>query len=218
LRAKTVLYPNSLFREDENMASLHCNAQTRTDAPRPPGPQDNCAAAVTAPSVLGQIEACIPLLRRYALALLHDRDAADELVRDCLVQALDTLHRRLDDADVRTWLFATMHGLFMRRSRRRRPGLSFAGRTPDEASASTDNRSGAREDGAHSPELLCGLKHLPDEQRSAVLLVSVEDLTYAAAATVLGMPAAMMMSCLARGRERLRQFTSLNARPALRGI
>jgi RNA polymerase sigma-70 factor (ECF subfamily) len=172
---------------------------------------------VTAPGVLGQIEACIPSLRRYALALLHDRDAADGLVRDCLVQSLDTLHRRLDDADVRTWLFATMHNLFMSRPRRRRFGLPFEGRAPGEDDAA-DSCSVSGEDGRDAPELLHGLKRLPDEQRSAVLLVSVEDLSYADAATVLGMPAAMMMSCLARGRERLRQFTSMDARPALRGI
>jgi RNA polymerase sigma factor (sigma-70 family) len=173
---------------------------------------------VTAPSVLGQIEACIPSLRRYALALLHDRDAADDLVRDCLVQALDTLHRRLDDADVRTWLFASMHNLFMIRSRRRRSGMPFEGRAPDENDAVADSRGVSGEDGPQGHELLRGLKRLPDEQRSAVLLVSVEDLSYAEAARALGMPAAMMMSCLARGRERLRQFTSLDARPALRGI
>ena len=51
--------------------------------------------------VLTHIENCIPALRRYAAALLHNRQDADDLVQDCLVRALDKLHTRRDDADVR---------------------------------------------------------------------------------------------------------------------
>ncbi len=51
--------------------------------------------------VLTRIEAFIPALRRYAATLLHNRQDADDLVQDCLVRALDKLHTRRDDADVR---------------------------------------------------------------------------------------------------------------------
>jgi RNA polymerase sigma-70 factor (ECF subfamily) len=65
-----------------------------------------------------------------------------------------------------------------------------------------------------------GLNRLPVEQRSVILLVSVEDLSYAEAASVLGIPVGTVMSRLARGRERLRQYTEegLEARPALRRV
>jgi RNA polymerase sigma-70 factor (ECF subfamily) len=176
------------------------------EGPRPSGGQGNAAGA--GPTVLDQIEACVPSLRRYAVALLHQRDAADGLVRDCLIRALDMLHSRNDDADVKTWLFATMHNLFMSQSRRRRFRLPLGGRALDEGDETADSRGPFGEDVLRQPELLHYLKHLPDEQRSAVLLISVEDLSYAEAATVLGMPPAMMMSCLARGRERLRQLAN----------
>jgi RNA polymerase sigma-70 factor (ECF subfamily) len=187
------------------MASLHWNADTGTEGSRPQGGRGNTAEA--APTALGQIEACIPSLRRYAAALVHQRDAADGLVRECIIRALDMLHSRNDDADVKTWLFAMMHNLFMSQSRRRRFSLPFGNRAVDEGDTA-DGRGSFHEDGHRQPELLQHLKHLPDEQRSAVLLISVEDLSYAEAATVLGMPAAMMMSCLARGRERLRQLAN----------
>ena len=173
-------------------------------------------AGVTAPTALGQIEACVPSLRRYAVALLCDRDAADDLVRECLVRALDMLHSRRDDADVRTWLFTTMHHLCVTRMRRRRYGPRRE--SPDEEHEAAHNQFPSQEDGLQRPDLLRGLDRLSDEQRGALLLVTVEDFSYAEAATVLGMPSGMMMSCLARGRERLRQFTSTDTRPALREV
>ena len=54
--------------------------------------------------------------------------------------------------------------------------------------------------------------------RTTVLLVSVEDLSYAEAAAVLGVPLGTVMSRLARGRERLRQLANTEQRPALRRV
>ena len=45
---------------------------------------------------------------------------------------------------------------------------------------------------------------LSEEQRSVVLLVGVEGLTYAETAAVLEVPVGTVMSRLARGRNRLR--------------
>lgn len=198
------------------MLNLRRKTETTRPVPRSRRHAGDGKAAVTAPTVLGQIEASIPSLRRYAVALLRDRDAADELVRDCLVRALDMLHARRDDADVRAWLFASMHNLFVSRSRRRRFGLLRE--ASDEGREAPHSQYASQEDGQELPEVLRGLDRLPDEQRTALLLVAVEDLSYAEAATVLGMPAGMMMSCLARGRERLRQFTSTDSRPTLREV
>ena len=85
---------------------------------------------MTGSGVLTRIEACIPALRRYAAALLRNRDDADDLVHDCLVRALDKLHTRRDDADVRAWLFAIMHNLFI--SQLRRAKARPAGESLDE--------------------------------------------------------------------------------------
>ena len=70
--------------------------------------------------MLTKIEDCIPALRRYALAVLPDRQDADDLVHDCLVRGLDKLHTRRDDGDIRAWLFAIMHNLYVTRWRRAR--------------------------------------------------------------------------------------------------
>lgn len=43
-------------------------------------------------TVLEDIEASIPAPRRYALALMCDHDRADDLVQDCLEQAVAKRH------------------------------------------------------------------------------------------------------------------------------
>jgi RNA polymerase sigma-70 factor (ECF subfamily) len=199
------------------MSILQCDAETATKmrwASRQQG--GNGKAAATVPSVLRQIEACIPALRRYAVALLHTRGEADELVRDCLERALDMLPTRPDAIDVRAWLFGTMHSLFMGRKRRRR------GRLPmdmlDATGEADQSRRPDQEDGLKCCDLLRGLEHLPGELRSAVLLVSVEDLSYADVGRVLGMSARTAISNLARGRERLRQYTHSGGCPAQRRV
>jgi RNA polymerase sigma-70 factor (ECF subfamily) len=68
-------------------------------------------------------------------------------------------------------------------------------------------------------DLLRGLDQLPVEQRTVILLVSVEDLSYAEAANVLGIPIGTVMPRVALGRERLRQLTDEGeVRPPLRRI
>jgi RNA polymerase sigma-70 factor (ECF subfamily) len=76
-----------------------------------------------------------------------------------------------------------------------------------------------QESGLQWRDLIRGLNALPVEQRSVILLVSVEDLSYADAAHVLGIPIGTVMSRLARGRERLRQLTEEDeVRPVLRRV
>jgi RNA polymerase sigma-70 factor, ECF subfamily len=167
-------------------------------------------------SVLTLIEDSIPALRRYAWALLRDRDDADDLVHDCLLRALDKLHTRRDDADVRAWLFTIMHNLFVSQYRRRK--ARPASESLDESHEASASLRPDQEDRLHWRDMLRGLARLPEEQRSVVLLVSVEDLSYAETAAVLGVPIGTVMSRLARGRERLRTYTDTEARPPLRRV
>jgi DNA-directed RNA polymerase specialized sigma24 family protein len=69
--------------------------------------------------IVGHIEPRIPALRRYAGSLLRDRQEVDDLVDDCLVRALDRLHTRQSEAEIRPWLFAIMHNVFVDRTRQK---------------------------------------------------------------------------------------------------
>jgi RNA polymerase sigma-70 factor (ECF subfamily) len=51
-----------------------------------------------------------------------------------------------------------------------------------------------------------GLARLAPEQREVVLLVALEDMSYADVSRALGIPIGTVMSRLSRGRERLRRL------------
>ena len=55
-------------------------------------------------------------------------------------------------------------------------------------------------------DLESALRLLPDEQREVLLLVALEEMSYADIAAALGIPLGTVMSRLSRGRERLRMI------------
>jgi len=152
--------------------------------------------------ILAAVEPLIPSLRRYARALLRDRAAADDLVHDCLERTISRWHQRRAGGDARTWVFAILHNLAMSRLRqaaRRGPHLELAA-----ASDAALARPAAHDAGLAHAELLRALAELPADQRSVLLLVGVEELSYADAARVLDVPIGTVMSRLSRAREKLR--------------
>ncbi len=167
--------------------------------------------------VLSSVEDYVPSLRRYACALLNSPQDADDLVHDTLVRALNKLHTLRRDAEVRPWLFAIMHNLFVSQTRKSRICL-WTGRLDKVDEAALSAQAG-QEHSLHWADLVGALKRLPVEQRTVVLLVSVEDMSYADVSRVLGVPIGTIMSRLSRGRERLRQLTEeTKTRPCLRRV
>jgi RNA polymerase sigma-70 factor, ECF subfamily len=55
----------------------------------------------------------IPHLHRYALALLRNTDAADDLVQDCLERALRKQQLWRRQGSMRSWLFRMLYNVFL---------------------------------------------------------------------------------------------------------
>jgi RNA polymerase sigma-70 factor (ECF subfamily) len=147
------------------------------------------------------IEPLIPALRRYARSLLRDASAADDLVQDCLERAISRWHQRRQDGNVRAWVFSILHNLAINRQKQRsRRGQHLS---LDEVTGEHFAYPATQESTILYQELLRALDELPYEQRSVLLLVSVEDLSYADAAQVLSIPIGTVMSRLSRARDRL---------------
>jgi len=142
----------------------------------------------------------IPRLRRYARALTGNRDAADDLVQDTLERALSRSALFRPGGDARPWLFAIMHNIFVNQVRsaaaRKTTTLEPGGPEPAMQDSS--------QDGLAMRDIQRALELVPDEQREVMLLVALEDFSYAEAARVIGVPVGTVMSRLSRGRERLR--------------
>lgn len=141
----------------------------------------------------------LPRLRRYARAMLHDRAAADDLVQDTLERAWSRLAQWRAGSDLRAWLFSIMHNL--RVDQLRRPSLPTD--SIDDAAHEVATRP-TQTDKLEVMDIAAALQLLPDEQREILLLVALEEMSYAEISASLNIPLGTVMSRLSRGRERLR--------------
>lgn len=147
------------------------------------------------------LEPEIPRLRRYAYALTRNSEAADDLVQDTLERAISRWHSRRREGSLRPWLFTIERNIFLGSIRQnRRRGEHVAAEVLEQIPATDSMHDQAA--GAH--DVLAALDTLPEEQRSVLLLVVVEDLSYEEAARALGIPLGTIMSRLSRAREKMR--------------
>ncbi len=164
------------------------------------------------------LEPQIPALRRYAFALTRDHAAADDLVQDTLERAISRWLLRAGDAELRAWLFAILHNLFIdgKRSHRRRPLHDTFDDETDQAGIPA-----TQETTLIGRDMLAQFGALSQEHQAVLFLVGVEGLAYASVARVLGVPLGTVMSRLSRAREQFRRLLDgerAHSRPDLRRV
>lgn len=145
------------------------------------------------------IVAEIPRLRRYARALTGHGDSADDLVQDTLERALDKWHFWQSARALRPWLFSIMHNLHVDHYRREQL-IDYCNN--DELPELPQRAEQA--DRLELGDLDHALSLLPLEQREVLLLVVLEELSYADVAKALALPTGTVMSRLSRARARLK--------------
>ena len=147
-----------------------------------------------------QIVEQLPGLRRYARALTGDAWAADDLVQDTLERASRKWLLWRSGSDLRAWLFALMHNLYLNQRR----GLLAVQALDEQSLAMLAGADGVACDVAIDLDRC--LQRLPAEQRAVLLLVTLEDMAYADVARVLDIPMGTVMSRLSRARRRMREM------------
>lgn len=126
--------------------------------------------ADTLTGIREDIVAEVPRLRRYALSLLRDAVAADDLVHDCLERGLSRIHLFQPGTNLRAWLFTIMHNLHINavlKARRAPP----AGTSDDAAESHRSAIPPAQGDGLLVRDLERALDKLSLDQKAVVLKV-----------------------------------------------
>ena len=149
----------------------------------------------------GLIAREIPHLHRYALTLMRNPDAADDLVQDCLERALRKRQLWQQQGSMRSWLFRMLYNVFLNTRHTRRRDRQVV---PLETIAPTMTASPRQETYIEYRTIAQALDRLPEQQSTAIMLIALEGLAYNEAAWILGVPVGTLRSRLSRGRETLR--------------
>jgi RNA polymerase sigma-70 factor (ECF subfamily) len=140
-----------------------------------------------------------PRLRRFASGLTGSLDEADDLVQAVYERAVERHLQWQPGTHFHSWVFKIAHSMWISRQRhasvRRGAGDAI---DPDTLVGADGERA------AHARLALGDMRRLvaglPAEQRSALMLVAVDGLSYGDAAGILGVPAGTVASRVARAR------------------
>jgi RNA polymerase sigma-70 factor (ECF subfamily) len=174
-----------------------------------PGMDDR---ALVAAHVAGDPDAFTELVRRHrdrmwavALRTAGDPEEAADALQDALISAYRNAASYRGEAAVTTWLHRVVVNACLDRMRRRkaRPSVPLMDDDPDSGARAVPDPRDDMDRLELRMEIDKALRALPVDQRSAIVLVDVEGLSVAEAATLLGVPEGTVKSRCSRGRARL---------------
>lgn len=143
----------------------------------------------------------MPLLQGWARRRTQSADAANDLLQDTLVRALQARNGFSDGTNLRAWLFMIMRNLAAdegRRRTRRGPHLPLEETTlPLSVRPRQDSDLAMR-------DLQRAFSGLTEEQQELLLRVAAGDETYLELAETYGIAIGTVKSRVARARDRLR--------------
>lgn len=161
----------------------------------------------------------LPAVARYAHALARDVALAEDLVQDTYLLAAENWHTFVPGSECRAWLFTICRNRFLRLRKREERQEPVEDATL-ESLASVRGHRAARESGlehAFERQEVLEAVHdaiaaLPEPFREVAILVDLNDLTYDAAADILGVPVGTVRSRLFRARRVLQEQLLAHAR------
>lgn len=148
--------------------------------------------------------AAIPTLRASALSLCGQPDKADDLVQQALVKAWHHIDSFEPGTNMAAWLYTIMRNEFYTEFRKRRHEVQ------ESVSALSARLSGSASQDRHMDvrEVQAALQKLRADQREALLLVGVWELSYEEAARICHCAVGTMKSRVNRARGRLTELLS----------
>jgi RNA polymerase sigma-70 factor (ECF subfamily) len=161
----------------------------------------------------------LPNVSRFARLLTRNDADADDLAQETILRACANWATFRVGSDCRRWLFAICRNSFLRDQQRASRIVAIDDPEADVVRVAHLywESVGQGIDGLFdridvAPALERGLRNLAPEYREVVILVDVEDYTYADAAEVLGIPIGTVRSRLYRARRILQETLLDHAR------
>lgn len=145
----------------------------------------------------------LEVLMRVAISLVNQVADAEDLVQDTVLRAYRSVDR-FDGHHARAWLLTIMRNANKNRSRRRRPKLLEDSEYVDTVPASESANPETKVDDGFDSCVEHAMAALSKDFQEVLTLVDIDGLSYAEAATVLGVPTGTVMSRLHRARKTIR--------------
>ena len=152
-------------------------------------------------SVSDQLIAVLPRLRRFARGLTGTAAEADDLVQAACERAITRAHQFQEGTRFDSWMFRICQTIWIDQIRSR--NIRKEAHEDEGMNVGTDESMRRVEARIALREVQAALATLPAEQRAALLLVTVDGLSYKEAADVAEVPVGTIMSRLARARVAL---------------
>ena len=145
-----------------------------------------------------QLIAVLPRLRRFARGLTGSVVEADDLVQAACERALARRHQFQEGTRFDSWMFRIVQTIWIDQVRARAVRKEEA--ETGEGRVGSDEPVRRVEARLALDEVRRAVGQLPPDQRTALLLVTVDGLSYREAADVVQVPVGTIMSRLARAR------------------
>ncbi|CDG82467.1 RNA polymerase sigma factor, sigma-70 family protein [Janthinobacterium agaricidamnosum NBRC 102515 = DSM 9628] len=152
----------------------------------------------------------LPRLWRFSLRLSRNIADAEDLVQRTCVRALERRAQWHSGTSLISWLYCIAHSVWLNEIRARRlrqhGQLDFS---EDWSEQLVDSKSPDPQSLIFFRQVIQEVERLPEAQRTVMLLVAVEGLTYQETAEVLQIPVGTVMSRLARARQSIGEHFTL---------
>jgi RNA polymerase sigma factor (sigma-70 family) len=148
-------------------------------------------------------------LYKFAFSLTRAEADASDLTQQTFYLWAKKGYQLRDRSKVRTWLFTTLHRMFLggRRRQTRFPHRGLNEVAPEDLPAS----SSSLDDHMDSAEVLKALAQVPEVYQGAVALFYLEDCSYREIAEILEVAEGTVKSRIARGITQLRHLMGCSA-------
>ncbi len=166
-----------------------------------------------APAFEQELLASIEAVHRFALGLARDASAAEDLVQETYLRALAHREQYTLGTNCRAWLFTICRNVFVKGAQRNArevatedAELEAMGAAAVHGAVSASDPTGTLFERTDVDDAVRkALDKLPEEYRTVVALVDIEDQAYGTVAQILGIPVGTVRSRLFRGRRLLQQ-------------